>query len=1350
MIDSKYGLKYSFPHTLVHIVDNSAYAGETAVTETYDPSLFATIVVTGMPMGVDNRITTVTRSDVLNKAFGADTLTTADIQKYGQAVEYPAALLRQNAPVRLLRVTPTDAKFAVAVLYIEWRVSNDGKTIEVRLEEADETDLTTTAIDLSAFANTERLAKATFSRLPKTGEDNNGWQREVLITYVSAGRGSAYNDYAVYINQPTYDQRKKYKNAIYQFGTIDTRTNSTVSSDYVNELEAFTASLINDATKLSTYGITNTMDTVNTQMKKRLEGSSIMIPYVNESAIKKLYTQWHDFFKTKLNESADNIEESRRVVYEYLLKTLDVNLFDCIFGKTIYNDNVIDIPYLQIDALDPDVPLADKDKIYIVYEPATETRNVYIYTAASGAVDSTVTYYRYTGIETITSPYETSDTSLFTAVTETPESTDGLYTRAQKTEPTGATLVTFEKVTFDSSDADWSTGQVILTYYKYIGTNATPTAAELSDETKFTKVNPTEDVFDDTKDKVYTKTETPETAVVTEDIAITQSFDSDHQLSENRTKIIDTIYEEGLREWIQELYDVEDEDKPETIVTTDSGIVKYKQNTYSGYASTSVVPGSMYLYNADTQPVFQIVTSINSYTGTLSTATIPNVYHIKQETVTDTSTDPATETTTVVFDKTAASSMVKKYFYCNDRKNPSNSDMLDFVRTRISATSYRGLVASVKNDEGEYTSYGSIIAVGYDYTSSDNKTTVKKFKLFQVESIENNNVSGWIEYPTNYYAALDYTSHYSAEGIHGIVALVSKVGENLTDVDEDHIEAVFTATATDSKAADPGAFAKIGALIIDDVSPECVVKVPTTITGDQSETLTAIEDTYDITRIILNTTTTTEYPSGLTKNTVDILAMDCFTENNFRVGTPPSSITIPSDVIGSFYDVAHVGNTAYESDTYANEKYKEIAYLTDHASDDDIIYRYQITGTALSVFKLAYTNITIPNNYYSSDYGINPISEQGGISITGGYSGFFDDYDNGDISSIEFKLKYSELLVKAFRGEIDSRILSPVRVPAKFMFDAGYNCVLGIKSLPYSEPSVEDIILASTIFTDDEKEEYAYDNSIIKTRIQYNSVDVKQAMYDLMIERCYQRIPEDKRPIGPGSGFQLYLDTGFSDNINTIKKIIETFRTKFTNPNASMDIGGYTSALNGVTYTYTKRVVDNLFRHCQQYTINKPFANTYATIPAAEVVEFFPNIDTTDWDLEELMYTSGGNSWVLDTQGNLRRKSQKTMYNESTGTSDLLQESNMRTLSQLIYLLQNQIDNWLLEYVDDGILTSMTESINNIFSGWVGTRVEALDIRFEKDINTDGGEIVVCYVNVVFRGLLLRVPIIVNVNRRES
>ena len=92
----------------------------------------------------------------------------------------------------------------------------------------------------------------------------------------------------------------------------------------------------------------------------------------------------------------------------------------------------------------------------------------------------------------------------------------------------------------------------------------------------------------------------------------------------------------------------------------------------------------------------------------------------------------------------------------------------------------------------------------------------------------------------------------------------------------------------------------------------------------------------------------------------------------------------------------------------------------------------------------------------------------------------------------------------------------------------------------------------------------------------------------------------------------------------------------------------------------------------------------------------------------------------------------------------------MRTLSQLVYLLQNKIDSYLLEYNDDGVLKTLSDEVNNMFSNWVGNLVDALDIQFQRDINIDGGEIIVCYCDVTFRGLILRVPIIVNVNRRDS
>ena len=90
----------------------------------------------------------------------------------------------------------------------------------------------------------------------------------------------------------------------------------------------------------------------------------------------------------------------------------------------------------------------------------------------------------------------------------------------------------------------------------------------------------------------------------------------------------------------------------------------------------------------------------------------------------------------------------------------------------------------------------------------------------------------------------------------------------------------------------------------------------------------------------------------------------------------------------------------------------------------------------------------------------------------------------------------------------------------------------------------------------------------------------------------------------------------------------------------------------------------------------------------------------------------------------------------------------MRTLSQLVYLLQNKLDSKLFEYDDDAVLKTIQDEVNVMFSNWIGELVQSLSIEFERDINIDGGDIVICIVNVTFRGLILRVPIIVNVNRR--
>ena len=413
----------------------------------------------------------------------------------------------------------------------------------------------------------------------------------------------------------------------------------------------------------------------------------------------------------------------------------------------------------------------------------------------------------------------------------------------------------------------------------------------------------------------------------------------------------------------------------------------------------------------------------------------------------------------------------------------------------------------------------------------------------------------------------------------------------------------------------------------------------------------------------------------------------------------------------------------------------------------EYIQRYNISGTQGSIFRYGMDPTLIPSNYYSDSYGLNPNSELGGVPVEHGYAGFFDD----DISDIELKWRYSALLVKAFKGEkpFDPRIKSPTRCTAKFLFDGGFNTIVGQTILPYMVYKPIDIINASTIYTEDEKEAILLNNDLIANIKEFEDIDVKQAMYDLMEYRCYYGIPEDKRPIGPGSGLSLHLDSGITD-ANTAMLINTSFTKRFSNPNASWDIGGYVSAVDGVSYTYTKWIVDHMFAHLKQYTINKPFTGKYTNISPNEYTSFFPDVDTADWEYRELLYNSGGNAWIMDVNGNLQRNSQRTLYREGD-TSDLIQESNMRTLSQLVYLLQNKIDTYLLEYNDDGVLKTLKDDVDNMFTNWVGNLVQGLDITFQRDINPlDGSEIVVCYCNVTFRGLILRVPIIVNVQRRTD
>lgn len=1075
MIETKYGLKYHFPHSMVHIIDNSMNTDDLPVIEAEDPSLYATMVVSAMPYGEDGVFKSITRSDVLNVAWGNTKITTGDIKKYGQQITYPMSLVSQNAPVRMLRVTPEGSTYAFSCIVAQWYVSEDGqgvKKLNIRFLTRDGNSNEISNIsNIERYKNTDRLyAKLVdiYNVTSVTLTDERRFISEdpkfpctnqaLLICNLSAGRGRNYNIIANTISQTS--QGKNPPNVLYTFTSLDT------NAGY--ETERFSASLVD---------INNTRadksPTVGEMINGRTEGSSLTKQYVNDACVAGVYSVWREILSDVVNSGAATSGETEKSYIKQVYNATNVNTFDILFGRFIAtgSDDLI-LPRYNIIMVDPDIPMLD----------------------AAYRIDAV--------------PSATTQEAL----------------------------------------------------------NAAANAA-LAD-----KIN---------------------------GVASTNF---------GTTSLV------GIK------------------------------------ADSRVNIGDIYF----TGNVANLVTGINQYSGGITSVAI-NLFRKYTSAGTLVQTG---ESVTTVFDKISGI----------------------YASTTLNNDGVPSAVAD-KND---------IIYGVYDVDTNAVKLCYKE------SHITGDHISGRYEYTElDLYKSLILNSIGSSNSN----AYANIIGIN-SSVTTDNVN-------TTTKKSTYGAYFKIGGTWLDLTSENLRVVV----NGNKFSSTTGAQPTRTEDEIVVQA-------------------------HKQVYGKIPSNVDIPINVYGAEYDVTLKQSNA------------------DNAAIIDI-YRYMITGTQGSVWTFAKENKDIPADYYSKtqsgDYLYSPayyLAENGGMKLAGGSTGFFDEYEDGKISTEVFKWLYSKLLVSAYRGQIDARITSPNRVNAKYLFDGAHNTLIGITILPYMSYTLTDIAQASTIYTEDEKTNIALNPDILNDpRISpSDDIDVKTAMYDLMIERVYQRIPEDKRPVGHGYGLSLYLDAGECD-AQAALLMDSTFAKKFSNANATWDIGGYYEG--ALTYTYTKRIVDNLFAHMTTHGVNKPYAGSSATGFTA-YQGFFPDIDTTDWEYRELIYNSGGNVWIPDQNGNLYRRSQRTLNREATGTSDLIQESNMRTLTQFCDILQRKVDNSLFEYADDGVIKTLEDNCNVTFSPWIGKEVKDLSIKFNKDVNIDGGDILICNVKLWFRGLILRVPMLVNVMRRTD
>ena len=394
--------------------------------------------------------------------------------------------------------------------------------------------------------------------------------------------------------------------------------------------------------------------------------------------------------------------------------------------------------------------------------------------------------------------------------------------------------------------------------------------------------------------------------------------------------------------------------------------------------------------------------------------------------------------------------------------------------------------------------------------------------------------------------------------------------------------------------------------------------------------------------------------------------------------------------------------------------------------------------------------------------GVN-LAINSGNTLVGGHDGDFQEINvDGTLrrpTASEMKLLLSREYVKAFRGDLDRKILSPARMDLDFLFDANYN--MTSEDDVYIDENVTSLYSNSTVLTSADAQELTVMGTG-ESLVEYADLNVKGAMYDLVTFRNKRGMmisPED------GAGCSLYLDcnlTGLKSlDVNyELEQTLDMFEP-FKNRSTSIDLGYFqifdprTAKRIKVTVSYLLAV--GLVPHMMQYGINKPFVYDFATIRAIQKNSaltssgmmirdtFKPDIDLIDWDIKERLYKARINYYISENEGRIvKRACQNTRQLDA---SALLEESNMRVLNTLVKNIERDCQSFLYNWNEPSVRDGFTKAEMEKYRGWIGTLVQDLNIYFTANEWEQERMIMHCYVDVAFRDIIKRIIVEVNVNR---
>lgn len=435
--------------------------------------------------------------------------------------------------------------------------------------------------------------------------------------------------------------------------------------------------------------------------------------------------------------------------------------------------------------------------------------------------------------------------------------------------------------------------------------------------------------------------------------------------------------------------------------------------------------------------------------------------------------------------------------------------------------------------------------------------------------------------------------------------------------------------------------------------------------------------------------------------------------SNYDDGTYPVDISVYEDSVDAFYTAYSNFLTELATDTGVE--------LTVPDEDEfDIFFGKDLNA------ETSYSNYLIVDSTsdlypLQSDENAVSLSDVMGSYLGGGHDGSFAFTLNEDntvtngaltlLNSSDYTKKYyvdavrsginylgiedatveDYIYAKAFNGLLDKAILSTRRTPADYLLDANYS--------------------------------------------YYTKISLAQFAITRNDAVCY---------IDTGMDY----DTFSSSNLRTLE---DKFSGIFMNRAISINAHSYKVAdpfsNRKVEVTSTYFIASALPTHWNENGMQQPFAKSFAVLTGHVKNSVSPVVDLYESDLMNELANHRINYIEAVGENVFQRGIQNTAQ---TINSDLLEESNMHILFWLKRNIEADNYSYLYNFASASERTAFRQYEVAKYENIVGTLVSSFDITFDmNDWETDR-QILHCYVEVVFRTIMKRGIIEIDVNRRSA